>query len=243
MSDGTSIKNDVFIRDERLALADSLRRERRFDDARAVLEEHRCLLDRADVGGALANAVARSKVERSAGDLATAFSILMEASPLAELCQNEEMLAAFHGGLAATYQRAGLADKALIEHEAAAFHWERAGRPYDAGCTENNLALLVAAHDREKAFDLLARARAHFAGMPVKLAEVDETEACVRLALGGETEAAFGLALEAVRVFRATGERTLLLDSLPTLIKAAVDLQAEMEASSKAGSERDCGEG
>lgn len=227
MDDQTSIKSANFIRGGRIALADGLRREGRFDEARGVLEEERRSLDAWDSAGALDCAVARSKVERSAGDLDRALAILMEASPLAESCGSDDLLARFHHGLGVTYQRRGLADRAWVEYTAAAHHWALAGKPYDAGCADNNVALLVAPSDRARAYRHLERARGHFSGMPVKLAEVDETEARIRLG-GRESGAALDLALGAVQVFRRTGETALLLDALPILIKAAADHQAEL---------------
>lgn len=230
MGDETSIKNANFIRDGRVARADGLRREGRFVEARKELDEERRSLDPWDTEGALACAVARSKVERSAGVLDLALAILMEAAPLAESCGSDDLRARFHHGLGATYQRMGLADKAWVEYTAAAHYWVLAGKPYDAGCAENNVALLVAPSDRARAYGHLESARGHFSGMPVKLAEVDETEARIRLG-GRESGAALDLALGAVQVFRRTGETALLLDALPTLIKASADHQAELAES------------
>lgn len=234
MKEETSIKSANFIRGERVALADTLRREGRFDEAREVLDEERRSLDPWDSEGALDCAVARSKVERSAGALDRALAILMEASPLAESCGSDDLRARFHHGLGATYQRLGLADRAWVEYTAAAHYWALAGRPYDAGCADNNVALLVAPYDRARAYRHLESARGHFSGMPVKLAEVDETEARIRLGVK-ESGAALDLALGAVRVFRRAGETALLLDALPTLIKAAADYQAELAGDGAGG--------
>lgn len=207
-----------------LALASALRREGRYDEAREVLRKELAAAGTDDAR--LACAVGLAKVERGAGRLALALKVQLEASPLAEASADEALRAHFHSGLGATYQLMGEADAALIEYTAAAHHWSKAGLYADAGCAENNVALILSAAGRfAEARAHLRASRAYFVDAPVKSAEVDESEAQVCLA-EGDPEEALRLISGAMAVFFQYGEVELRRKSLPTLIKAAADCQA-----------------
>lgn len=215
-----------------LALADSLRREGKYEEARRQIA-----LELASSGGdltlRLACAVQQAKVERSAGRLALALKVLLEAARLADECADEDLRARYHHGLGVTYHRLSETDLALVEYAAASYHWSCAGHVYDAGCVENNIALIKSVAGRGvEAHDAIARARLYFTGMDVKLAEVDESEAQIYLAEEDPDEA-LRLVTQAVGVFILYGETELKLKALPTLIKAAADCQAKGEASAR----------
>lgn len=215
-----------------LALADSLRREGNYAEARAAVARE--LASARDGDARLACAVSLAKVERGAERPALALKIELEAARLADASGDHELRARFHHGLAATYQLLGETDDALIEYEAAAYQWSLAGLCYDAGCAENNVALLLARAGRvAEARAHLARARGYFAGMPAKLAEVDESEAQVYLA-EGDPEEALRLVTRSMTVFYEHGEAELRRKALPTLIKAAADCQSR-QASGERG--------
>jgi tetratricopeptide (TPR) repeat protein len=213
-----------------LTLADSLRREGRFAEARRVLAREVLSLDPEDFEGRLTCEVEHAKVERSEGNLGLALRTLREASPLAGGCRSDERLAKYHHGLAVTYQLLGDTDEALLEYAAASRHWEGRGDFFEAGCTENNVALIQLSLGRlEDAREHVDRARGYFVDLPVKSAEVDETEAQLLLAEGKPFEA-LRLVNRAVEVFFAYGETELVKQSLPTLIKASADYQCEASA-------------
>jgi len=220
-----TIKGGEFMAPPEMHLSDALRREGKYEEARACIADELKTLDESDLCGRLTCALELAKVERSAGNLAASLRILDEAAALADLCPSHERRARYRHGRAHSFQLLGETDKALIEYGGAAFEWERADRPYDAGCTENNLALILGGAGRhDEAHEHVARARAYFAGMPVELAQVDDTEAQIFLA-EGKPEAALPLAMRAVDVFRSHDEPEMFRRALPTLIKAAVDCQ------------------
>jgi len=208
-------------------LAATLRHEGRYDDARAVLADELASLDPEDAAGRLAVACETARVEMCDGRAPLAVCLLLRASSLAELSESHEQTAKFHHTLAAAYQLAGETDKAILEYVAAAFHWDEAGCPFDAGCTENNVGLLCGeSGDFAEAHKHFARARSYFSDETVKAAEVDETEAQILLAEGKPHEA-LRLVTGAVSVFCEYGETDLRDKALRVLIKAATDCQAE----------------
>jgi tetratricopeptide (TPR) repeat protein len=202
-------------------LADSLRREGDTEGARVVLEssEPRNSEERLRLADALA------KVERSDGRLDTAKKILLAA--LDEPCDSDAALAKIHHSLAVNYQLQGETDEALLEYAMASQYWAKAENFHDAGCTENNVALIQLSLGRlEDAHAHIRSARRYFLDAPLKSAEVDESEAQIYLAEENPSEA-LRLVCRAVSVFYDYNETELVRKALPTLMKAAADRQCE----------------
>lgn len=164
------------------------------------------------------------KIERADKDFHSALKIHLDAYPIAQLSDNHTLRARFHIELAITYEELSQFDKALIEYQEAKFHYQEDGNREEIGLIENNTAFLLSKLDRfDEAFQYLEKARGCFSD-PVRLAEISVTEAQIYLRMG-EAEKALDLMLECQRIFRKHGAKALFNDSIPTLIKAAVDYQ------------------
>jgi tetratricopeptide (TPR) repeat protein len=216
----THINDADFIRDDTVALGVSLYREGRLDEARSQLAP-------LAAAGELEAVIQLGKVEWAAKRYAVALELL-NTRRTAFASSEPRTRARFHLVLAGVYQDAELTDKAFIEYEEAIFHQESAREFYDAGCAANNLGYLLAKFGRfDGAAEYLKRARGHFKGMPVKLAEVDNTTAQI-LMLEKRFYEAEGYALEAVRVFREYDEPRLLAGARRTLALAVAGCDAKV---------------
>lgn len=217
-----SIKTADFMAADELALAHELRRERRFDEARAYLTEQ---LPRLAGKVRLDALLLLARVECSAGRPADALRVL--GAHRAEFDgADDRLLAWLHQNRACAYQMLGLADEAFIDYEQSIHHFQKAGDTFEEGSAENNLALMLAGVGRfEESRTHLKAARACFRGAPVRLASVDDTEAQICL-LEGKRDEALHLSLNACATFEAHGERRLLVEGLRTLQKAAADVVA-----------------
>ena len=114
-------------------------------------------------------------------------------------------------------------DDALIDFAASSYHSEQANDLDVAGCTQNNIGdILVELGRCDEACEHYASAPALLSGTPVKVSQVDmsEAELCLR---EGNTLEAVRLASGAVAVFAKHGQAQLLLDARPVLLKALND--------------------
>lgn len=235
-------------------------RQGAFDEARVVLRE--ALSRLSPPGGELrALALIRlSIVERTANRYDVALELLDEAAPCVESC-GDALKGRFHNQRATTLENFGRAtrrsevlDRALIEYEAASFHFEQAGHARFRARVENNLGFLFHTLDRHaEAHDHLARARSLF----VKLkdtgstGQVDETLARVFIAEGRFDEAERS-ARSAVRSLEAGGEKALLAEALTTLgvalaragrhADARADFERAVETAESAGDPEGAGQ-
>ncbi|HWT01150.1 MAG TPA: hypothetical protein VN256_12955 [Pyrinomonadaceae bacterium] len=211
-------------------MAEDERKAGRFDEARAIVSRE--LLTLEDVDQIFAHKTLLASIERGAKNYREALRIHADIYPLAQLCNFHILRARFHNGLGITYEesadvRSDHLDRALIEYEAARFHAEEAGDLQYAGNLENNIAVVLCRLGRTaEARGHLDKARRYFVDDPVTSAQVDDTTAQVCLQDEQPLEA-LSYIVDAVKTFISRGEKKLLDDSIPTLIKAAVDYQAE----------------
>ncbi len=95
-------------------------------------------------------------VEGSANRLHDALSIDTEAAPLFEKSSNHTLKGKFHNefgfvlrNLGAAERRPDYIDRALIEYEAASYHFEQAGHRRYQACVENNLGYLLGSAENQ----------------------------------------------------------------------------------------------
>lgn len=226
-----SIKEAEFTPTTPRALADSYLSEGCIGEARSEMRQAIDALSPDETDELLACRNLLCKVERADNNLTEALRIHLETYPLVELSTSHLLKARFHNGLGITYRKLAAEypeylDRALIAFEAFRYHAECAGDEKEAGRAINNIALVLCQIGRtEEARSQLSDARRYFTD-PARLAEIDETEAQVCLQEKKPLEA-LDYALSACRVFLAAGEKKLMNDSLPTLLKAIADYRCE----------------
>jgi tetratricopeptide (TPR) repeat protein len=204
--------------------------EGRLGEARAQVREReaRSVID--DINGLLECRNLLCMVERCAGNLYEALRIHEDSYELAHLSDSPILKARFHGGLGVTCRKIAESEgapsyfeRALDEQRLCCLYLEQAGDRDGAGDMENNVALALCGAGRTtEAREHLEAARRYLSGNPVKLAQVDDTEAYICLRESKPLDAVL-LASGAVRVFRQHGEKRLLADALGTLMKATTD--------------------
>lgn len=223
----------------RIELAYCYWREGAFDEARAIL---RGVLSHLESENSDLTALAHLRmaiVEATAGQLRLALQILADAMPLFEKSDNHSLRGKFHNeraidlrNLGAVEKREDYVDLALLEYEAASYHFEQAGHLRYRGRVENNLGFLFFKSGRfPEAHEHLDRARRLFESLKDKgsMAQVDESRARAFLAEGRNVEAE-GVARRAVRVLGEGGEQALLAEALTTLGVALARLKRYAEA-------------
>lgn len=200
-------------------------REGAYDEARVALREALSrLVDSKSEQKAVA--LLRSAiVEFSAMRYSDALRILTEAAPLFLASSSHALQGKFHVNLAIVLNNLGegkhredFVDRALVEYEAASFHFEQAGHTYYQARTENNLAFLLFRNGRfEEAHEHLDRARRLSVGLSDNncIGLVDDTRARALLAEGRSVEAE-GFASAAVRRLLKGDERSVLAGALIT---------------------------
>ncbi len=192
------------------------------DDARVMMREALKPLTDADVELQAKIHIKRTLVEISENRYHEALSILKEAEPIFESA-NDALKGRWHGQkalvlrrLATAEGRADYADRAVIEFEAAIYHYEKAGHERYCATNRNNVAMLLYKLGRYRdAHEHLDRAGATLvrlkdAGL---LAQTDETRARVFLA-----ESKYGEAdrviTRAIQTLEKGGASALLCDAL-----------------------------
>lgn len=186
-------------------------------------------------------AVVRAAIfEYNAGHLAEMERVLSGRDALVAACGSHALQGKFHNIRAILYSTFGedghgdFLDRALIEYEAAGFHFKEAGAPRRRAPVENNLGLLLitprkfkesAGHLKE------ARALVTQIGDKRQLGHVAEAEAQLCLAEGRNKDAV-SFARESVRLHEATGGGAALAEAQTTLgvALARVGLRREARA-------------
>jgi tetratricopeptide (TPR) repeat protein len=193
-----------------------------FDDARVILQEAARKLDGADAALKATVCIRRSIVELGAGRYSDSLRILSEAEadfqnfPDALKGRWHAQTALALRNLGTAEGRADFLDRAIIEHTAAIYHFERAGHERYCANNLNNLAFLLFRLDRYgEAHEQLDRAQMVFTRLkdPGNLAQVDETRARVLIAEGKYREANRIIA-GVTQTLEQIGEQALLADAL-----------------------------
>jgi DNA-binding NtrC family response regulator/tetratricopeptide (TPR) repeat protein len=216
-------------------------REGAYDEARVALTEALARLAETDGKQKAVTLLRSAIVEFSAMRYDNALRILTNAAPLFLTSSSHALRGKFHVNLAIVLnnlgegkQREGFCDRALVEYEAASFHFEQAGHAYYQARTENNLAVLLLRNCRfDEAHEHLDRARRLFEGLKDNnsIAHVDDTRARTLLAQGHAGEAE-GFARAAVRRLEKGDERSILAGALITQGTALARLGRTDEAHS-----------
>jgi CheY-like chemotaxis protein len=220
-----ALQNDEKVAEARTDLACCYWREGAFNEARVMLHEGLLLLGDLD-GEVKASALIWSAViERETKRFNDALRILTEAAPVFKSCTDDLLLAKFHSELAIVLNflikaehREDYVDRALIEYEAASYHFQEAGHTRYQACVENNLGFLFSTIGRfAEAHERLDRAQALLTTLKdsVHLAQVDNTRAQVLLEQRRNAEAE-KLVRAAVRVLEKGDEKSLHAEALMT---------------------------
>lgn len=174
---------------------------------------------------------------RAEGHLDIALDIYDSCAGAVSECRDLEVIAKYHTGLARLYEHLAdrdrdpeFYDKAIIECEAARFHYEQINDPF-ALSIDNNIALLLIRLGRTaEAHELLARARAAAEGASEfgRVAEMDDTRALAYEAEGDLINAHF-FSSRAVNSLLGTDERRALGECLKTEARIVERLNARPE--------------
>ncbi|MCA1566819.1 MAG: sigma 54-interacting transcriptional regulator [Acidobacteria bacterium] len=208
-------------------LAHCYAREGAYDEARSILH-----LALSQLGNSerereqkIVTLLRSSMVEASATRFNDALQLLLQAAPLIEASTNDARKGQFHAHFAIVLERLGkgenradYADRALIEHAAASFHFERAGHTRYYACGENNIGLLHLKAGRfTEAHQHLDRARRLFTSLKDRdgVAQVDDTRARVFIEQQKNREAE-AAAREAVQALENSGQQRLFAEALTT---------------------------
>ncbi|MGA9997420.1 MAG: response regulator [Pyrinomonadaceae bacterium] len=193
-------------------------REGAFDEARVWLNEALSRLPD-EAGDVKAVTLLRlATVERGAKRFNDALRIHIGAAPLFERSTNHALKGKFHNGFGFLERNLGDIDHALIEYEAASYHFEQAGHTRYQACVENNLGFLFGTIKRfDEAHEHLDRAQALFTQLrdKVHIAQVDDARAKVLLEEGRLAEAE-KLSRCAVRTLETGGQQSLYAEALTT---------------------------
>lgn len=199
-------------------------RKGEYDNARVLLRKAITGLTETDLK---AEAILRlSVVEKSAGHTHQALRTLEDAAPLFDSSRSHSLKGRFHLERATFLKNLGeaegkeeLTDAALIDYEAASYHFELAGNRRNIALVENQIGFLLLEKQRlPEAHVHLARARRSFTalGDDFRVAQVNETTARAFLKEGKYAEAA-RFASEAAGVFELGDTHALLAEVLTTL--------------------------
>jgi CheY-like chemotaxis protein len=219
------LRNEKKTAEAQMELGHCYWREGSFDEARLLLKEALSRLDNTDADLKAVTLSRLATVEKVTNRLSDALHLLVEAAPLFDASKNHTIKGRFHNEyaqvlrkLSAAEHRNDYIDRALIEYEAASYHFEQAGHARYQACVENNLGFLFGAiKNFTQAHEHLDRAQALFTAMKdsVHTAQVDDTRARVLLAEGRINEAE-KIVRSAVQVLERGGEQSLLAEALTT---------------------------
>lgn len=200
-------------------------REGAFDDARVVFQEALKHFSNEDGDLKAVSLLRSAAIEKLTNRLSDALHLLIEAAPLFYASKNHTIKGRFHNEyaqvlrkLSAAEHRNDYVDRALIEYEAASYHFEQAGHARYQACVENNLGFLFGTiKNFTQAHEHLDRAQALFTSMKdsVHTAQVDDTRARVLLTEGRINEAE-KIVRSAIQVLERGGEQSLLAEALTT---------------------------
>jgi CheY-like chemotaxis protein len=229
-------------------------REGAFDEARVLLYEALGQLADSKSEIKAVTLLRTALIEKVTNRLSDALRLHLEAAPLFDASKNHTTKGRFHNEyaqvlrkLSAAEHRNDYIDRALIEYEAASYHFNQAGHARYQACVENNLGFLFGTiRNFTQAHEHLDRAQALFTSMKdsVHTAQVDDTRARVLLAEGRINEAE-KIVRSAVQVLERGGEQSLLAEALIThgviLVRtgshkvARLTLQRAVEVAQNAG--------
>jgi tetratricopeptide (TPR) repeat protein len=193
-----------------------------FDEARLVMQEALKRLTDADVELKAKILIRRTLVEISENKYYEALGILKEAEPVFKSA-NDALKGRWHGQtalvlirLALTQGNTDYADRAIIEFEAAIYHYEQAGHERYCALNLNNLAMTLFKLGRyREAHEHLDRAQLIFTKLKDtgNLAQVDETRARVLVAEKKYRDAD-RILVGVIKTFEVGGESGLLVKAL-----------------------------
>lgn len=193
-----------------------------FDEARLVMQEALKPLTNAEVELKAKILIRRTLVEISENKYYEALSILKEAEPVFKSA-NDALKGRWHGQTALVLIRLALvqgntdyADRAIIEFEAAIYHYEQAGHERYCALNLNNLAMTLYKLGRYKeAHEHLDRAQLIFTKLSDagNLAQVDETRSRVLVAEKKYRDAD-RILVGVIKTFERGGESGLLVNAL-----------------------------
>ena len=221
------------VAEARVDLAICYWREGALDEARVTLRLALDALGDLDSEQRLRALLNTAIIEQVATRYNEALRIYRESAPLFDSSNNNSLKGKFHNsyaivlkGLGLSQEREDYIDHALVEFEAARFHFEQAGNKRFRARVENNEGFLFASLGRFKeAYEHLDRARAlHVSvGDHGGAAGADDTRAQVLL-MERKNEAAEKTARAAVRFLETGGEQSILAEALTTHGKALARL-------------------
>jgi len=211
--------------DARCDLAVCYWREGAFDEARIIFRDVlREIPDTSSEMKAIA-LVRAASVERTATRYNEALNMLNQAAPFVAAAGIDALTGVFHMNLGTMLENLGRVeqgetyrDRALIEYEAASYHFEQAGHQRHRAAVENNLGyLFYTMRNFDQAHRHLNRARRLFLDFDDigGAAAVDETRARALLAEGRLAEAE-RFAQAAVKALDLGGQQSVLAEALTT---------------------------
>lgn len=200
-------------------------REGAFDEARINLSQALAEIAETDSDLKALILIRAGIVEVDSRRLSEALRIYGEAAALVAQSSDHNLKGTFHNSFGLALRRMAdvnnleaYLDRALIEHSAASFHFERAGNMRYVARVENNLGMLflrIGRYDQVHAH--LDRARQLFLDLKDTgtVAQVDETRARTFLASGRFADAE-RVIRAAVRVLERGDEKAILAEALTT---------------------------
>jgi CheY-like chemotaxis protein len=200
-------------------------REGAFDEARINLSQALAEIGETDSDLKALILIRAGIVEVDSRRLSEALRIYGEAAVFVEQSSDHNLKGTFHNSFGLALRRMAdvnnleaYLDRALIEHSAASFHFERAGNMRYVARVENNLGMLflrIGRYDQVHAH--LDRARQLFLDLKDTgtVAQVDETRARTFLASGRFTDAE-RVIRAAVRVLERGDQKAILAEAITT---------------------------
>lgn len=220
-----SLGRELKMYEARIELAYCYWRQGAYDEARILLRDAIDRIGARDAELAAKGTLRNIIVERTAAGYAVALPMLNDAAPLFNQIHNHTVKGGYHVELAVALKNLGQAqgraeyiDRALVEYEAAGFHFEQAGHARYRANVENNLGNLFYELSKfDEAHKHLDRAKRLFTVLKDKVhgARTDETRAHVLLAQKRNSEAERA-ARAAASALDGGGEQALLCQVLTT---------------------------
>ncbi len=220
-----TLRLDLKVQEAHIELGYCYWRQGAYDEARVLLQDAVDRIGDRDVELKAKGTLRRIIVERTSAGCAVAFPMLTESSTLFQQISHHTVKGGYHVELAVALKNLGHAekrpeyiDRALVEYEAASYHFEQAGHSRYRASVENNLGNLFYELSRfDQADKHLDRAKRLFTSLRDKVhgALTDETRASVLLAQGRNSEAE-RVARCAVNALDGGEEQALLCQVLTT---------------------------
>lgn len=225
--------------DVKIELAYCHYRNGAFDHARKILCDVLEALPESESDLRSIALIRKASIERHAGHLKDALSLLISITPLTSASENISIKGRFHNELATALKDLGLAerrldyvDRAIEEYATASRHFNRIGHIRYEAAVENNLGfLLVSLGKYAEARGHLERAREIFVSLrdDIHIAQVDETRARLALSENNLAEAE-PIIRAAIEILENSEQYALLGEALTTygVTLSRMDRQAEV---------------